>query len=160
MAHDLQREIADVFAAGKDMTVATVRPDGSPQATTVSYASDGLMLFFGCGEASQKALNLARDDRVSITINLPYADWSQIRGASVFGRARRLIAPEDIDRFGVLFLAKFPEVAQYVSGAESDLAMFQVTPEVVSLLDYRRGFGHTDDVRVVDGRVRPLGEAA
>lgn len=140
--------------------MATVRPDGSPQATTVSYASDGLMLYFGCGETSQKARNLARDDRISITIDLPYGDWSQIRGVSLFGRARRLTSPEEIDRFGVLFLAKYPEVAQYVSGEPTGLAMFQVTPEVVSLLDYRRGFGHTEEVRVVDGRVRPLREPA
>lgn len=155
MASHLQREIVDVFAAGKDLTLATLRPDGAPQATTVSYASDGLMLFFGCGEGSQKARNLDRDDRVSLTINLPYGDWSQIRGASVYGRARRLTEGGETAHFAELFLAKFPEVAQYVSAGEAGLLMFQITPEIVSLLDYRRGFGHTEVARVVDGHAEP-----
>lgn len=156
MPRNLEHEIIGVFAAGKDLTLATLRPDGSPQATTVSYASDGLSLFFGCGEDSQKARNLARDDRVSLTINLPYVDWSQIRGASVFGRARRLTSAKDTDRFTGLFLAKFPEIAQYVATGEAGLAMFEITPEVVSLLDYRQGFGHHTLARIVQsgGRAR------
>jgi hypothetical protein len=51
------------------MTIATLRPDGWPQATTVGYAREGLTLFFLCGLNSQKAANLARDDRVSLTID-------------------------------------------------------------------------------------------
>jgi hypothetical protein len=44
--------------------------DGYPQATTVSYVSDGLTIYFGCGEASQKARNLARNTKVSLTVTL------------------------------------------------------------------------------------------
>lgn len=164
MSGNLEREIVDVFAAGKDLTLATLWPDGRPQATTVSYASDGLGLFFGCGEGSQKARNLARDDRVSLTINLPYADWSQIRGVSLFGRARRLTAANDVEHFAGLFRAKFPEVAQYVSAGEEGLAMFEILPEVISLLDYRQGFSQHKLVHVgrVGGRTRvePVAEPA
>ncbi|MER8957242.1 pyridoxamine 5'-phosphate oxidase family protein [Mesorhizobium sp. M0833] len=46
------------------MTIATLRPDGWPQATTVGYVNEGLTLYFLCGLDSQKAENLARDDRV------------------------------------------------------------------------------------------------
>jgi hypothetical protein len=45
------------------MTVATLRPEGWPQATTVGYVSEGLSLWFHCGLGNQKAANLARDDR-------------------------------------------------------------------------------------------------
>lgn len=154
MTSPLKQDILDIIATGQDMTVATVRPDGGPQATTVSYASDGLRIFFGCGEGSQKALNLAHEPRVSLTINLPYRDWSQIRGVSIFGRARRVTDEAALARAGQAFLAKFPEVAQYVTG-EGAVAMFEVTPELISLLDYRKGFGHTDLVRVTDDRVDP-----
>ena len=40
------------------MTVATLRPDGRPQATTVGYMNDDLTLYFLCGLDSQKAKNL------------------------------------------------------------------------------------------------------
>ncbi len=43
------------------MTIATLRPDGWPQATTVAYANEGLTIYFVCGPDSQKATNLARD---------------------------------------------------------------------------------------------------
>jgi pyridoxine/pyridoxamine 5'-phosphate oxidase len=139
-------EIAAILLEAKDMTVATVRPDGAPQATTVSYASDGEAIFFGCAEGSQKAQNLAHDHRVAITINLPYEDWAQIRGLSLSGRARRLSDREEIDRAGLLFMAKYPEIAQYVSAPGEELALFRVDPEIVSILDYRKGFGHTERV--------------
>jgi nitroimidazol reductase NimA-like FMN-containing flavoprotein (pyridoxamine 5'-phosphate oxidase superfamily) len=163
MPHALQQEIASILRDGKDLTIATLRADGAPQATVVSYASDGLRIYFGCGPNSQKALNLACDDRVSMTVTLPYVDWSQIRGLSLFGRARRLEDPDEIARVGELFFAKFPEVAQYAAGADTP-AMFQVTPEVVSVLDYGKGFGHTDLVRVTDaaggGRIEVLPQPA
>ena len=50
------------------MTIATLRPDGWPQATVVGYVNQGLALYFLCGLDSQKAANIARDDRVSIAI--------------------------------------------------------------------------------------------
>ena len=37
------------------MTVATNRPDGWPQATTVGYVNDGLTLYFLCDPESQTA---------------------------------------------------------------------------------------------------------
>lgn len=148
MSHDLKHDVASILLEGKDMTLATLQPDGAPQATTVSYASDGEAIFFGCAESSRKAQNLARDHRVSITITLPYEDWAQIRGLSLSGRARQIDDGEEIGRVGLLFMAKYPEIAQYVSAPGDELAYFRVEPEIVSILDYRQGFGHTDLLRL------------
>jgi len=148
MAHDLKREMAAILLEGKDMTLATLQPDGAPQATTVSYASDGEAIFFGCAENSRKAQNLARDHRVAVTINLPYRDWGEIRGLAISGRARELTDGEELGRVGMLFMAKYPEIAQYVSAPGQELALFRVEPEIVSILDYRKGFGHTELLRL------------
>ena len=43
------------------MTIATNRPDGWPQATTVGYVNDGLTIYFLCSPQSQKAANIAPD---------------------------------------------------------------------------------------------------
>ena len=43
----VQEKIAAILARATDMTIATVRPDGFPQATTVGYVNDGLTLYFG-----------------------------------------------------------------------------------------------------------------
>jgi PPOX class probable F420-dependent enzyme len=137
-------EIAAILKEGVDCTVATVRPDGAPQATVVSYASDGQDVYFGAWSKSQKAANLAKDPRVAITVTLPYRDWSQIRGLSLYGTARPVTDPAALEQAGLLFMQKFPEMAQFVSAPGEELAMFKVTPQVVSILDYRKGFGHTE----------------
>ena len=110
----------------------------------VSYASDGPKLYFGCSSGSLKAANLARDDRVAVTVTLPYRDWAEIRGLSARGRARRLTSEEDIGRVGLLFMGKFSEVAQYITSGDAELALFEVTFDAVGLLDYRQGFGHVE----------------
>ena len=51
----LREEILSILKGASEMTIATVRPDGYPQATTVSYVSDGLIIYFGCAAESQKA---------------------------------------------------------------------------------------------------------
>ncbi|MFZ5718112.1 MAG: pyridoxamine 5'-phosphate oxidase family protein [Pseudomonadota bacterium] len=139
----LRQDVIEILAEGRDMTIATLRPDGFPQATTVSYASDGTDIYFGCGQGSQKAQDLALDGRVSLTVNLPYGDWSRIRGVSLAGRAERVAGEQDLWRVAELFARKFPEVTQYGMDA-GEVAFFRVRPQVVSLLDYRKGFGHTD----------------
>jgi hypothetical protein len=151
MAQHLLSDILAVLAEGQDMAVATTFADGSPHVVTVSYVSEGLALYFGCSPASQKARNLARDDRVAVTITLPYRDWSQIRGLSLCGRAGPVQPGLAQARVAALFAAKFSEIAQYVAGVDGDdLALFEVTPEVVSVLDYRKGFGHVEHVRVLE----------
>ena len=59
----IRRTILTLLDQHRIMTVATLRPDGWPQATTVGYVSEGLTLYFLCGLESQKAKNLARDNR-------------------------------------------------------------------------------------------------
>jgi len=145
----LEQEILSIIKEGKDLTLATLREDGWPQATTVSYASDGMAIYFGCSPDSQKARNLTRDPRISLTIDLPYKSWGEIRGLSIGGRARRLTAPGEMESVGALFLQKFsPEIEQYLSADAGDMSLFQITPEVVSVLDYRKGFGHSDLVQL------------
>ena len=65
------------------MTIATVGEEGYPPATRVSYVNDGLTVYFGCAAESQKAENIARSDKVSLTVSLPYASWDEIRDLSI-----------------------------------------------------------------------------
>jgi nitroimidazol reductase NimA-like FMN-containing flavoprotein (pyridoxamine 5'-phosphate oxidase superfamily) len=144
----LKQEIISILDDVNDMTIATVREDGYPQATTVSYVNDGLMIYFGCAANSQKVKNLARDSKVSLTVNLPYTSWNDIRGLSIGGRAERLTNAREVDRAAQLMFEKFPQIARYAPAELEDIVLFRVTPEVISVLDYRKGFGHTDLVKL------------
>ncbi|WP_297514495.1 pyridoxamine 5'-phosphate oxidase family protein [uncultured Caulobacter sp.] len=144
MDRSTHRDIVRILDSGRDLTLATLRADGWPQATTVSYVNDGLSIYIGCSARSQKAANMARDGRVSLTVTLPYDDWDQIQGVSLGGQAARVTDPDHMLAIGGLFLEKFPQVSQaFKADDEGELALFCVTPRVISLLDYRKGFGHT-----------------
>ena len=49
-------------------TVATVMPDGSPEATVVWIESDGEHILFNTAVHRLKARNLTRDPRIAITV--------------------------------------------------------------------------------------------
>lgn len=135
--------------AADDLTIATVRADGFPQATTVSFVNDGDKIYFGTSAHSQKARNIARDERVSVTVNPTYKSWGEIKGLSLGGRARRVTGADELRKVFELMTKKFPQLMQYVqpqSGEE--LALYRVDPDVISILDYTRGFGHTELVEV------------
>jgi PPOX class probable F420-dependent enzyme len=65
-------------------TLATLMPDGGPQATAIWYRRDGETLRMACGASSVKARNIARDPRVAVTVidpRNPYA-FIQVRGGA------------------------------------------------------------------------------
>lgn len=141
-----QEQLSEILARAQDMTLATLRPDGWPQATTVGFVAEGSTIYFGCGVGAQKARNLAADPRVSLTVNLPYRSWSDIRGASLAGRAVRVTDPNELLRITGLFLSKFPQIKDFVGDRPEEMAMFRIDPVVASVLDYRKGFGATEFV--------------
>jgi nitroimidazol reductase NimA-like FMN-containing flavoprotein (pyridoxamine 5'-phosphate oxidase superfamily) len=140
----LKKEIISILEDANDMTIATVRKDGYPQATTVSYVNHGLKIYFGYAASSQKAKNLARDSKISLTVNLPYSSWNDIRGLSIGGRAERVADPQELDKASQQMFEKFPQIARYAPAELEDIALFRVTPEVISVLDYRNAFGHSE----------------
>jgi nitroimidazol reductase NimA-like FMN-containing flavoprotein (pyridoxamine 5'-phosphate oxidase superfamily) len=144
----LKQEILSILDDANDMTIATVREDGYPQATTVSYVNDGLDIYFGCAANSQKAKNLVRDSKVSLTVNLPYTSLNDIRGLSIGGRAEPVTDSREVGQASQLMFEKFPQIARYAPAELEDIVLFRVTPEVISVLDYRKGFGHTDLVKL------------
>ena len=146
MDQSVKATILDILSKQTDKTIATVREDHYPQATTVSYVNDGPDIYFGCSTRSQKARNITRHNKVSLTVTPAYTDWNSIRGLSIGGLAERVTAPSQITMVEALFFRKFPFVIQYAPGDRGDLALHRIVPKVFSVLDYTKGFGHTDHV--------------
>ena len=148
MSPEQRDKILGVLARHNNMTIATLRPDGFPQATTVGYASDGMTIYFGCGAQSQKAHNLSRDNRVSAAIDEDHANWTEIEGISLGGTAARVTDPEELSKVAALFLAKFPQIAAFSPDDRASTVIYRVTPTVVSVLDYSKGIGHNELVQL------------
>jgi nitroimidazol reductase NimA-like FMN-containing flavoprotein (pyridoxamine 5'-phosphate oxidase superfamily) len=156
MESKTHRFILDIIDSRTDLTLATLRPDGFPQANTVSYASAGLTLYFGTGRNSQKALNIQSCRKVSLTIDVPYTDWNDIRGLSMGAYAE--VLPDDsaqsVQAMNLL-TKKFPAVWDMPPPADPNSIVFvKVVPKVISVLDYRKGFGHTELVEVAPGDLK------
>lgn len=145
--------ILDLMAGHNVMRLATVRPDGWPQATTVAYANDGLTLYFACDPDGQKVANIRQCNKVSATIDRDYADWNQIRGLSLGGVAQVVTDTEERLRAQALLKRKFPQWAEMPEPEDPALIAFvKVVPRVISVLDYTKGFGHTELVEVDEPR--------
>lgn len=148
MNDSMRQKILALLDGHRIMTVATLRPDGWPQATTVGYVSEGLTLWFLCGRDSQKARNLAHDDRVSITIDHDTPDMMAITGLSMAARAHRVTDRDEALKVLRMLPLKYPDAPPATAAmkmpAPEEVALFRVVPEVISVLDYTKGFAHTD----------------
>lgn len=144
----MRSKIEKLLESHRIMTIATLRPDGWPQATTVGYVNEGLALWFLCGLASQKAANLARDDRVSIAIDHDTPDIMAIAGLSMAARAHRVTDEAEAGKVIAMLPLKYPDAPPATTKmrlpAPREVAIFRVVPEVISVLDYTLGFGHAD----------------
>jgi nitroimidazol reductase NimA-like FMN-containing flavoprotein (pyridoxamine 5'-phosphate oxidase superfamily) len=140
----LRQKILQLLDQHRLMTVATLRPDGWPQATTVGFANDDVTLYFLCSPHSQKAHNLARDDRISLTIDHDTSDPMAIVGLSMAAHARPVQDPAEQDRALSLLVKKYPEYMSLPKPAPEDILFFRIVPVVISVLDYSKGFGHSD----------------
>ena len=145
MEPELREQIISVLQeAASYMTLATVRADGFPQATAVTFINDGLNIYFGSREHSQKAANLARNNRVSAAVTLPFSTWQQIKALSMARRAvRRVDDQNEVARLSKLLLEKSPEFAEFAGYAMTAVAFFIMTPKIITLLDYSKGIGHS-----------------
>ena len=142
----IRNQILALLDQHRIMTIATLRPDGWPQATTVGYVNEGLTLYFLCGLDSQKAANLARDDRVSLAIDHDTPDLMAITGLSMAAHAQAVVDRDEASRILGLFPLKYPEniAVPIPMPTPEDVKIFRVTPTVISVLDYSKGFGHTE----------------
>src|ERR1700741_3013894 len=109
MDEQLQRKILKLLDGHRVTTLATLRPDGWPQATTVGYVNEGLILYFLCGLDSQKAANLALDDRVSLTIDHDTPDLMAISGLSMAAHAQAVVDRAEAEKVLRMLPLKYPE---------------------------------------------------
>ena len=143
-----RKVVLDILDQARDLTLATVRPDGYPQATAISYAHDGLTIYASVSLGSQKAQNIQAHDKVSLTVNCEYGDWSHIKGLSMGGLASIVHGADEVQHAYDCMLHKFPELRTLSAQSHPNLwegAVFiRITPQVISVLDYQKGFGHAE----------------
>ena len=136
MDEEIRHKILTLLDQHRIMTIATLRPDGWPQVT----------LYFLCGPDSQKATNLARDDRVSLTIDHDTPQVMDITGLSMAAHAKAVADKTEAEKALRMLMLKYPQKnsAPLPMPTAADVRIFRVTPTIISVLDYSKGFAHTD----------------
>ncbi|MFZ3115080.1 MAG: pyridoxamine 5'-phosphate oxidase family protein [Syntrophales bacterium] len=147
MDKKMEEFVLNILQSHNILTLATLREDGYPQANTVTYASDGFTIYFCTDATSSKVKNIAKSNKVSLTIDREYEDWSKIKGLSMGGTAVVLTKPEEIQKAMGLLVTKFPAL-QEMPQQEVPSAVIKITPKIVSVLNYELGFSHKDLVEV------------
>ena len=141
MDEEIRKRILTILDEHRIMTIATLRPDGWPQATTVVYANQDFTIYFVCGLESQKAANLAQDDRVSLTIDHETPDVTEITGLSMAAHAQSVVDPAEASKALRMLRLRYPLLPVAMP---EDVRIFRITPTIISVIDYSKGFGHTD----------------
>ncbi len=100
-----------------------------------------------------------RDPRVSLAIARDYPQPLQIKGLSIAAQAVVIEDKGEIDHANEILLRRYPEYKVMPRPDPAAVPMLRITPEVVSILDYSKGFGHTDLVRVNDNDLAEFIEA-
>ena len=159
MNREFKQQIVDLLNQHRIMTIATNREDGWPQATVVGYANDGLIIYCFISRDSQKCANIMRDPRVSLAIAKDYPQPLQIKGLSIAARAVEVTDQGEIDHVAEIQLRRYPEYKVMPRPDPAAVPMLRLTPEIVSVLDYSKGFGHADLIGVTDADLAEFNEA-
>ena len=133
----------------KILTLATVREDGYPQATIVGYVNEGFSIYVATFAESQKVHNIQASDKVSLTVGRDWDDWGAVQALSVGGRANVVEDPKEVKRVIGLLERKYPQLSGMPVRVEPDgISILSIHPEIITVLDYTKGFGHQDIFRV------------
>lgn len=128
------------------MTLATAGPDG-PWAAAVFYASDGFRLWFLSRPGTRHGRAIEADPRVAATIQDQPEDWRTIRGIQLEGTARRLRGGGAAAAMA-RYLRRFHGISAdpALAAALAAIAIYELRPTRVYLVDNRVGFGHRAEV--------------
>jgi general stress protein 26 len=140
-SEDLKSRIRAILEENRVMAVATVRPDGWPQATMVGYVYDDLSLYFAVARDSQKLANIAREPRVSIALGREGPDW--IRGLSIAALASEVTDVAEVGRLNRLIAARYPEEIVFAP-RKADSALLRAQPRVISIVDHDKTPGEPE----------------
>jgi nitroimidazol reductase NimA-like FMN-containing flavoprotein (pyridoxamine 5'-phosphate oxidase superfamily) len=133
------------------MAISTLRPDGWPQNTMVSFANEDILIYFAISRGSQKFANIARDNRVSLVIGRDFHDPSTIKALSIAARADEVREPKQRERAINLLLDRHPGLKKLERPSFEHAALMRANPEIITILDYSKGFGHADLLTVGPG---------
>lgn len=107
--------------------VATVG-DGMPHLVPVCHVLAGGKLYFGSAKRGRKVLNVRKNPRLALTVDLYSDDWSHLTGVMVQGRARVIERGPRFRRLRRRLYAKYPQYPREAALGDRDSVILELTP--------------------------------
>jgi PPOX class probable F420-dependent enzyme len=135
-------EVTDLLEQSRKLQLATINRDGTPHLVTMFYVMIGGQIAFWTYRSSQKALNLARDPRVTCLVETG-EEYFELRGVQVAGVVRCVEDPAGVLEIGrgvAGGMAGVPgdAVEDYVAHTARKRVGFFVEPRRVISWDHRK----------------------
>jgi PPOX class probable F420-dependent enzyme len=93
-------EVQAMLVGNRKVQLATINPDGYPHLVTMYYTVVGGKIAFWTYRTSQKALNLARDPRISCLVETGEA-YFDLRGVLIQGTVQTITDPDAVLEIGM-----------------------------------------------------------
>ena len=148
----MQEKAVQILNDNRIMAVATVRQDGWPQTTIVGNANEGILIYFAISRSSQKLANIESDNRVSLAVARDFHDPKSITGLSIAAYASAITDPDQRNRALRLLLEQHPGLKRLeVPTISDEMVLMRAAPAIITIIDYSKGFGHSDVLTVGPG---------
>lgn len=147
----MQNDAIEILNSHRTMAISTLRPDGWPQTTIVGYANEGLTLYFLIFRSSQKLANIRHDRRISFAVGGDSKDLSQATAVYAAAHASEVAEPEERTRAWRVLVSRHPNLKDFELPERTQAAMIKAESKHVSVVDYRKGLGHTEELSIEDG---------
>ncbi|GAB2629502.1 PPOX class F420-dependent oxidoreductase [Prescottella soli] len=135
-------EITEFIERSRVSTMATIGPNGTPHLVAMWYAVIDGELWFETKAKSQKAVNLRRDDRLTMMIE-DGDTYDTLRGVSIEGRGEIVDDPEALFKVGISIWERYTgpyseDVKPAVEMMLHKRVAVRVVPERVRSWDHRK----------------------
>ena len=147
----------EILNCHRTMALSTLRPDGWPQTTFVGYANEELTLFFLIFRSSQKLANIRRDMRVSLAVGGDEQEIRQLTAVYAAAHAIEVTDPTERARAWSLLESRHPNLVDFELPDRTEAAMMKAVCQHVTVLDYRKGAGHTEELSLTEGHEQRQG---
>lgn len=138
---ELKQTIIEHLKKHNGGTLATVREDGTPQASGITYVNDGFIIYFAMDPESYKKKNIDRNPNVGLAIFKDYYRWDKARAVQLGGKCEIVTEKDEIAKIETLIVEKFPWIVGCAGAMEwaakvGPVPYYKITPKTIAYLDY------------------------
>jgi nitroimidazol reductase NimA-like FMN-containing flavoprotein (pyridoxamine 5'-phosphate oxidase superfamily) len=144
----MEQQAITILNANRIMTIATVRPDGWPQATIVGYANDGFRIYFLTYRTSQKFDNMTHENRVAITVGHEPGELRDIKAVYAGCTVHEILDLAERSRAWDLLGERHPNLTDLAPPKDDEVATMAADCKHLSMLDYSQTIGHTESLTI------------